>query len=91
MKNVLASEADPSLLKGKSYSKLQIFVQMDGCFNANIASMDSSTNMPNFHNAHHHFLVFFLASLQNISSPRAALRKKHKTKKNKSESYLLKD
>lgn len=61
MKKVLASEDDPSLMKGKSYNKLQKLVKMDGCFNADIAGMDSSMNGYNFHNSHCHFLVFELS------------------------------
>lgn len=52
VKKVLASEDDPSLMKGKNYNKLQIFMQMDGSFNANIASMDGSMNVYNFYNSH---------------------------------------
>lgn len=64
MEKALASEDNTSLMKGKSYSKLQMFVQMDGWFHANIASVDSGMNMYNFLKSRYNFRGFW-AFLQN--------------------------
>lgn len=41
VEKILPSEDDPSFIKGKIWNKLQVLVQRDGRFNADIASVES--------------------------------------------------